>query len=465
MGMKQKKLIVVGVVLSVLSGTLWYVRSTGEAKRTLALKLQKEQGAGQTVEVEKSISAPLTRRITAVGTLKANDQVVIKPAEAAHIAELLFKEGEKINKGDPLVVFENSVQKAEYESAKTTMNVQKSNYLRAEELLKRGASTPAQRDKALLEFKQAEAHVNSARAKLDKTIIRAPFSGYVSFRDSAVSVGAWMQPGQEMMHLLNIDLMKTEFQIPEAYINDVRIGQEVEVFVETEAKSSKAAIEAIDAKINPLTHSVMVRAVIHNPAPYFKVGQFANIKMEVGRSGNVIQINESAIETHGDQSFIYRVMDDKAIRTRVMTGNRDKGRVEIIDGVSEGDLVVIAGQVKLRDGDKVRIVNKEALPEEGKNSLDGVTKPLEKMMLGPKSVLFQPTLMKLAKKKKKEISASEPSASLEKEGSPSIQEKEKKEESSISLDSKEANLIQEGLQGQDKKRNVESKEAKKGEGQ
>jgi membrane fusion protein (multidrug efflux system) len=368
--MRNKKLWIVAGVFSAITLIAWYARVSITRQAQMLAEMQRITAA--TVEAEPVAVGPMVQQISTIGVLRANQMVVIKPDAPGHIADIRFKEGDFVQAGAPLIILDNAVQEAEHNSTTAVYMTQKANFDRAQELLKRGVGFAQQLDKARAEYKQAEAQMQLAKARLDKTILKAPFSGFVSLGD--INIGAYVTQGQELVTLVDPHPMKVEFQVPELYINEVRPRQQLEITVESHSHTPiEATIDAIDAKIDPLSHSVIVRAILNKNIANLKPGQFANVRLEVGTIPDAIQIPESALETNGDQNFVYRAVEGKALKTRVIAGIHEGTRVQIVDGLKESDVVVTAGQVKLRDGEPIRIVNGK---DQDKSSDSGLKFPL-----------------------------------------------------------------------------------------
>lgn len=352
--MVSKKLITI-ISVGFLIIVIFWIRLSIEKKNALALMMPRETVA--TVEAEKAVFKPMPHKLTTVGVLKANQMVVIKPDTNGYVEKIMFQEGAYVAENTPLIVLENSSQNADYLMASAELTSNKSIFNRINELLKKGVATKKDYDKAFADMKMAEAKVAQTKSRLEKTIIKAPFSGYVSLHD--ISVGAYVTHGQEgLLTIVDSTPMKVEFSVSELYLKQLRLNQEIVISVESHGTHPiKATIEAIDAKVDPLNHSVMVRAVIDEKINHLRPGQFATVKVEVGHTGNVVQIPDISIEVRGDQSYVYRVIQGRAVRTRVVLGPREAGYVQVVDGIRENDWVITAGQVKVREDEKVKVIN------------------------------------------------------------------------------------------------------------
>ena len=306
-----------------------------------------------TVEAIVAQPEPVTEEIVVIGTLASNESVVVRPEIAGRVAKINFSEGERIKKGQALLSLDASVQEAELKEAEAALSVSRRNFERAEELLRKGVGAVRQRDEALGQLEADRARVALMQARLQKMTLTAPFDGVLGLRE--VSVGAYVTPGQDIVNLENIDPVKVEFRVPETSLRIVREGQKIRVQVDAfPDQSFNGEVYAIDPRIDAAGRSVAIRARIPNPDGKLRPGLFARVALVTAQRQSVMA-PETAIVPRGDNQFVYRAVDGKAVLTKVAVGVRRDGRVELREGVQPGDTVVTAGQLKLRDGAPVRV--------------------------------------------------------------------------------------------------------------
>jgi membrane fusion protein, multidrug efflux system len=311
------------------------------------------------VEVAAVQVGPIQRRLTAVGSLRSNESVIMRPEVAGRIAAIRFDEGQRVEQGQPLVVLDDSIYRAEVEEAQASLELSRANHERALDLLKRGAGTTKARDEAVAELRQDEAALELAKARLDKTVIRAPFEGMVGLRK--VSVGDFVNVGQDMVNLEQIDPLKADFRVGEVYLGAVRPGQRIELGVDAFPEESFAGeVYAIDPLIDESGRSIVLRARLPNPDNRLRPGLFVRVALVLNERNDAIQVPEQALVPQGQDQFVFRVVDGKAALTKVTAGIRRDGMVEIVDGLGPDDEVVTAGQLKLRDGAAVKSLGGEA---------------------------------------------------------------------------------------------------------
>ena len=306
-----------------------------------------------TVEAVVVRAEPVAEEIIVVGSLASNESVVIRPEIAGRLSRINFSEGERVKKGQLLVSLDASVQEAELKEAEAALNLSQRNFSRAEELLKTGAGAVRMRDEALGKLEADRARVALMQARLQKMLITAPFDGVLGLRE--VSVGAYVTPGQDIVNLENIDPVKVEFRVPETSLRIVSEGQKIRVQLDAfPGAVFNGEVYAIDPRIDAAGRSVAIRARIPNPDGKLRPGLFARVALVTAQRQGVMA-PETAIVPRGSEQFVYRVVDGKAVMTKVKVGIRRDALVELREGVAPGDTVVSAGQLKLRDGAPVTV--------------------------------------------------------------------------------------------------------------
>ncbi len=329
-------------------------------------------GAALPVETARVVSTDLALDTTAVGSLRSNESVVLRPETAGRISSINFKDGVAVSKGALLVGLDAATQSAEYDQAKASLGLAQVNLKRSRELFEKKFVSQQALDNVEAALKVQQATLALAQAKLDKTRIRAPFSGVVGIRN--VSVGDYVKEGQELINLEDIETLKIDFRLPEAYLAQLKPGQVIEV--STDAASGQKFSAVLDA-INPLVdtggRAISCRAHLSNARGTLRPGMFVRVRLILEQRDNVLLVPEQAIVPDVQAPFVFRVVDGKALRSPVKTGLRRNAQVEIVDGLKAGDEVVTAGQLKLRDGAAVRVIGGQGAPSSagGPASEDG----------------------------------------------------------------------------------------------
>ncbi len=322
-------------------------------------KFSNTAASGQAMPVETALveQIPFGANLKAVGTLLADESVMLRPEISGRVMSIGFQEGSVVEKGQLLIALDDSLARAELREAAAARDLSRGLYQRAEVLFERGTGTANARDDNKLKLSADEARVSLAEAKLAKTRLVAPFSGVIGIRH--VSVGDYVAPGQDLVGLVKIDPLKLDFRVPETWLAYIKPGQSVTALSAAfPGQGFTGEIYAIDPQIDVATRSITVRAYIPNPEGKLRPGIFAEVDL-ISEDAVSLVVPEQAIITGGGSQSMFKVVDGKAVLTNVKTGLRRQGKVQILDGVMAGDRVVIAGQLKLRDGVAVQSVGRQ----------------------------------------------------------------------------------------------------------
>ncbi len=308
------------------------------------------------VEAVKASVAALADEVQAVGTLRANESVIIRPEIAGRIVQIGFTDGARVNRGALLVELDGSVLAAQAEQARAELGLARTSFERTEDLAKRNFVSGSARDQAAATLKIQAARLELAEAQLAKTRITAPFNGVLGLRN--ISRGDFVKDGADLVMLEDVSSMKVDLRLPERYIGQLRRGQSIVVNIDAfPGRDFVARLDALDAQVDANGRAVLARGRLANSEGLLRTGMFAKARIRLKEKPTATVIPEEAIFPVGADAFVYRVDAGKAVRTQVRTGIRRNGQVEVLAGVEPGDLVITAGQLKIqRDGTEVRVV-------------------------------------------------------------------------------------------------------------
>ena len=366
----RKVLPVAGFVVAlftVAGGAYWLGKNQpgdigGKAASTSAANTKGGAGgaaAAIAVEIVKVRTTRLAQSITAVGSLRSDESVVIRPEIAGRVAEILFSEGSRVQRGAPLIRFDASVQRAELAQADANLSLSKSKLERALDLQRKGFISSQAKDEAENNYRVTQAAYDLSAARLTKLEIKAPFSGIVGLR--SISVGDYVKDGQDIVNLEGVDPLKVDFKVPEIYLKQVRVGQALQIALEAFPNQNfDGRVFAINPLVDANGRSIVIRAVVKNGEARLRPGMFARVLLLLNENRDSLTVPEQALFPVGDDQYVYRVVDDRAQRVKINIGQRREGQVEVAAGLKADDMVVTAGQLKLRDGASVKVVDAPA---------------------------------------------------------------------------------------------------------
>lgn len=295
--------------------------------------------------------APLIDTIQALGTAGANESIEIRPRIASLIERVAFDEGQQVKSGDLLVELENSEIVAGLSVAEAALSESRSLYQRSKSLASSQAISAASLEQLHAQVRVDEAQVEAARARLENTVIRAPFSGRIGLR--RVSPGSYVSNTTVITTLDDVSQIKLDFSVPEAFLTALKEGMNIAasslVYPE---RIFNGRVASIDTRLDPVTRAVQVRAIIPNTDGALKPGMFMSVDLQRDR-GDVLLAPEEAVVPEGDEQFVYVVNDGVAQKRAIQLGRRVPGFVVIQQGLVAGESVVTEGTDKIRDGSPV----------------------------------------------------------------------------------------------------------------
>jgi membrane fusion protein, multidrug efflux system len=311
--------------------------------------------AGPPVKVAMVRESAVTDDVTAVGTLLAEESVVIRPEIAGRIVKIHFTEGQSVNAGAPLVSMDTSDLRAKLAANEADVTVNRQRFDRARNMAGQKFMSQQAVEEASSNLARAQALKQETIAQLAKAEIRAPFKGMLGLRK--VSNGAYLKAGEDIVSLDDVGSLKLDFRVPEAFLSKIAKDQDVNVRVDAFPKDTfSGKIFAIEPAIDAQTRTVLLRARVPNPEIKLKPGLFARVNLILERRGTALVVPEEAIVPKGNASLVVKVVDGKAEFVPVKIGRRRPGEVEIVEGLKVNDTVVTDGQIKLQPGAPVTVM-------------------------------------------------------------------------------------------------------------
>jgi len=313
--------------------------------------------------------------VRSVGSLKANQSVVLSSKVAGRVKEISIDEGRKVSAGQLLVLLEDDDLRARVDQARAGLTEgearernSRRQYDRTKSLVQKGVASQQQFDDAESDFERAQAalevakaNVAFAEAQLAETAIRAPFEGLLGQR--RIDVGAFVRDGAPLGSIVDLDPVEIVFAVPERHLSEVHVGQPVSTTVVSHSdRAFPGTVSFVDPEIDPTNRTVTVKAVIPNPEFVLRSGQFATVELRVARHPGMPVVPEEAVVPDGERVLVFVVEDGQASPRQIKTGVRLPGRVEVIDGLKAGERIVRTGHEKLRRDTAVAVTTTSPQP-------------------------------------------------------------------------------------------------------
>jgi membrane fusion protein, multidrug efflux system len=318
-------------------------------------------GPGAPTPVQVVVVRPVTVQedLQAVGSLQSNESVILRPEVSGRIADIGFRDGQVVKKGQLLIGLDATLNEAEVAQYKAEYDLALSNLKRSEDLAEQKFISSSARETAASNAQVAEARLKLSQARLSKMRIVAPFDGIVGIR--GVSLGDYVKDGTDLVNVEDVRILKVDFRLPERNLSQIRVGQAVEVIADALPNQKwQGQIEAINPRIDAAGRSLELRARLDNTGGKLRPGMFVRVRVVIGERSNALLVPEEAIVPQGSEFFIFKVVEGAARRVPVSIGVRRNAQVEITEGLAPGDQVVTAGMRLSRDGQPVRILPADA---------------------------------------------------------------------------------------------------------
>ncbi len=303
----------------------------------------------------------LTTSIEALGTLRANESIMLTSNVTKKVTRINFEDGQRVKKDDVLVETTSREESALLQEARFTADEAKKQLDRVSALAKSKAASESLLDQRVREYEAARARYTATESRLKDLVILAPFSGVVGLRN--VSVGALVSPGDLITTLNDDSKMKLDFTVPAVYLRSLVVG--LPIVAESRdlgGKVFQGKVYSIDNQIDEVTRAIKVRAILDNKDHELKQGMLMQVDLHAGARDAVI-ISEAALVPLGSNNFVFLLKQDKngfiVERKQIAIGERLAGAVEVISGLAVGDKVVTHGLQKIRGGQQVKVLSEE----------------------------------------------------------------------------------------------------------
>ena len=384
-----KRFLIAGILVALFLGGVAYFQLVFKPEM-IADFVSKMVPPPATVTAEPAKTETWVARVHSIGTLVAIEGVEVAPQLGGTVMDYFFDSGQEVKQGDKLVQIDISVEVADLVSAKATLNEADLNRERQDSLVKKGATSQAVLDTSTAKRDSAAASVERIQAIIAQKTITAPFSGKLGLR--RVEKGQYVSPGQALVWLQALDPIWVDFPVAESEVAKFKIGSKVELTVDTyPGEVFKGEVEALDARLNQDTRTLMVRGTLPNPDRKLLPGMFANTAVLAGEPRELVTVPRTALtySLYGDSVWVVKkeaadqaaqsaAPTDKAgaaiaadapdqetkliaERRYVRVGQTEQDRIAILEGIKPGEEVVTSGQLKLQPGAAIRIDNADAL--------------------------------------------------------------------------------------------------------
>ena len=362
-----KRMILMLLAMALLVGGILGYKLIGLYRKNKSLAAQKPPPAAvSTIEAREESWQPT---LHAVGSFAAVQGIIVSAQLDGAVTKVAFESGATVKEGDLLVQQDVSAEEAQLASAEAGAVLARLSLDRARELRAQGTNAQADLDAATAAFQQTQANVAAIKAAIDKKTIRAPFDGRLGIRQ--INLGQFLRSGTDIVPLHSLDPIYIDFALPQQNAAQVAAGQPVRVTVDAyPGEVFAGTVTALNPNVDDATRNFQLQATLKNAGSKLRPGMFGSVEVQLPVIEKVITVPLSAIvyNPYGDAVYIVEKQreDGQGLIVRqqfVQTGATRGDQVAIVKGVKLGDVVVTAGQLKLRNGASI-IINNTVTPSD-----------------------------------------------------------------------------------------------------
>lgn len=327
----------------------------------VAMPLTAQQDRAVEVIVQPVSASLIETPIEAIGTLRANESIVLTANVSKKITRINFEDGQRVKQGQILVEMTSHEERALLDEARVNSEEAQRQWQRVDSLAKKGAASQSLLDQRRREYEAAQARYNALESRLKDLLLQAPFSGVVGLRET--SVGALVSPGQVITTLNDDSKMKLDFTVPSIFLSSLKVGLEIKASTrDLPGQKLTGKVSSIDNQIDPVTRAIKVRALLDNPDHQLRQGMLMQVVLHT-REREALLISEAALMPMASNNFVFvtQQQDNNIVveRRKIEIGQRLVGSVEVTSGLSQDEVVVTQGVQKLRNGQSIKILAQE----------------------------------------------------------------------------------------------------------
>jgi len=295
----------------------------------------------------------IDNRVRTTGTVLANEEVELRSEVSGKIKQISFREGSRVAKGDMLLKINDDELQAQIKKFDAQLQLARDVERRRRQLYENKNISPEDYERTVFEVNAIEADIELYRARIEKTEIRAPFDGVIGLR--SVSEGSIVSPSVRIAQLQDVRRVKVDFSIPEKYANAIRIGDLITFRRDGSDHIYRGSVYAIEPKIDPVTRTLLLRAIADNDDQQMMPGAFAEVDLVLSAVEDALVIPTEALvpELQGQKVFVYR--GGIATPLPVETGVRLERSIQITKGLTVSDTVITSGILQIRPGMPVEL--------------------------------------------------------------------------------------------------------------
>ncbi|HET6267591.1 MAG TPA: efflux RND transporter periplasmic adaptor subunit [Acidobacteriota bacterium] len=359
---KRHPYVVSIVVLLLILGGVFFAYRTSQATAASAKAAKPDPAAAPAkeekrlpVEISKAKRGSISSSILTTASLEPHRQVTMVSETQGIVSKLQIEEGDRVSEGQILALISNNQKQAALEKSNVRVNNAKVVLDRKQTSFDQKLVPQSDLDAAKYEMGTALAEQQTAQADLDRSTIRAPFSGIITER--FIEKGQNIHDQQNLLTIVDRDPLLARIYLPEKEVFGLKDGEQVDLSLNSQKSVSFAGfIKQINPAVDPKTGTIKVTIEINNAPTSVRPGSFVDVRLVTQRHDNSLLIPKKALLEEAGEQYLYLIKNGVAVRKSISVGFQDEQFAEVLNGINQGDDVVVAGQGSLRDGAKTETV-------------------------------------------------------------------------------------------------------------
>jgi membrane fusion protein (multidrug efflux system) len=221
-------------------------------------------------------------------------------------------------------------------------------------LLSKEAISKEEYDTSLTSLNSYQAQADAVKAQIDKTVVRAPFSGTIGLRN--ISPGGYLSPQGSIATLVNIDPAKITFSVPEKYLSLVHVNSKIKFTIESSRQNFTGTVYAIEPNIDITSRTITLRAKAENKNGILRAGGFAKIHFDLDQIPKTIMVPTEAVIPDIKGSNVFLAKNGHAVQKAIKTDTRTESKIQVVDGLKAGDSLIVSGIIQMRPKVAIKVV-------------------------------------------------------------------------------------------------------------
>ena len=321
-----------------------------------------EDVAAIPVETIKPIRGDIDARYSGTAPIEAYADATVIAKVGGEVRDILVEEGDDVRRGQVLARLDGDRLRLEKNQAEANLRKLQRDYQRNVDLKDKGLISEGDFEKIQYEMEALEATFNLAALELDYTEIKAPIDGVVSER--FIKIGNTIDVNEQTFQVTSLEPLISYLHIPEREYRRIDPGQPVAIVIDAlQGITFEASVARVSPIVDPATGTFKITIEVTDETRRLKPGMFGRISIVYDSRKMALQIPRSAVIEESGETTVFVVADDVAEKRTIQTGYSDAGNIEVLDGLADGDEVVVVGQLNLKSGSKVSVINDSSAAE------------------------------------------------------------------------------------------------------